>query len=283
VVDRAEKPSPNPRGITEDRRLRPEFEVAEIKPDPDHNECSNVRIDPGGRVRINMTLLGLILETQGETNTHRVVGGPKSIDDHCFVVQAKGPAQAEAPAGWNGPVWNGMDVDSMRSMLRALLEDRFQLKAHTEERPVSGYALVPAKAKLRKADLSNRPGCKEGPGPDGKDPRLTNPLASRLVTCRNMTLAQFATELTKMGCGCGPVVDATQITGRYDLTVNFSPPTAFPKPGESAAGPDTASDPTGAISIFDALPKQLGLRLQAREVPTPVLVIDHIDDKPTEN
>jgi uncharacterized protein (TIGR03435 family) len=168
-------------------------------------------------------------------------------------------------------------------MLRALLEDRFQLKAHTEERAVSGYALVPAKAKLRKADPSNRPGCKEGPGPDGKDPRLTNPLASRLVTCRNMTLAQFASELNKMGCGCGPVVDATGVGGRYDLTVNFSPPTAFPKPGESAAGPDAASDPTGAISIFEALPKQLGLRLQAREVPTPVLVIDHIDDKPTEN
>jgi uncharacterized protein (TIGR03435 family) len=162
VVDRVERPSPNPSGIIEARQLRPEFEVAEIKPDRDHVECSAVRVDPGGRVRINMTLLGLILETQGETNTHRVVGGPKSIDEHCFVVQAKGPARADAPAGWDGPVWNGMDIDAMRSMLRTLLEDRFQLKAHTEEQLVPGYALVPGRPKLRKADPSNRPGCKEG-------------------------------------------------------------------------------------------------------------------------
>jgi uncharacterized protein (TIGR03435 family) len=283
VVDHIEKPSPNPPGITEERRLRPEFEVAEIKPDPDHHQCSSVRIDPGGRVRINMTLPGLILETQGETNTHRVVGGPKSIDDHCFVIQAKGPAQSDAPAGWNGPVWNGMDIDSMRAMLRALLEDRFQLKAHTEEQLVSGHALVAARPKLRRADPSNRPGCKEGPGPDGKDPRLTNPLASRLVTCRNMTLAQFASELNNMGCGCAPVTDATGLAGRYDLTVNFSPPTAFPRPGELAAGPEVANDPTGAISIFEALPKQLGLKLQSRQVRTPVLVIDHINEQPSEN
>jgi uncharacterized protein (TIGR03435 family) len=78
-------------------------------------------------------------------------------------------------------------------------------------------------------------------------------------------------------------MDATGMTGRYDLTVNFSPPTAFPKPGEAAGRPDTASDPTGAISMFEALPKQLGLRLQARQVRTPVLVIDHVNEQPTEN
>jgi len=85
-----------------------------------------------------------------------------------------------------------------------------------------------------------------------------------------------------MGCGCAPVTDATGIEGRYDLTLNFSPPTAFPKPGETA-DPDLVSDPTGAISIFEALPKQLGLKLQARQVLTPVLVIDHLNEQPSDN
>ena len=286
VVDRAQKPSANPPGVTEKTLPRPQFEVAEIKPDdPSHKDCSAVRINPGGRVRINMTLLGLILETQGESNTHRVVGGPKGMDGTCYVVEAKGPAQEDAPAGWNGPVWNGMDIDSMRSMLRTLLEDRFQLRAHTEDRTVPGYELVAAKPKLRKADPSNRAGCREGPGADGKDPRLTNPLASRLVTCRNLTMARFAAQLNRWDWYVGgPVIDATGLTGRYDLTVNFSPSTALPKVGEVAAGGGVEPpDPTGAISIFDALSKQLGLKLQPREVPAPVLVLDHVNQRPTEN
>lgn len=285
VVDRAEKPSANPPGVTAAPLPRLEFEVADIKPDPlIHTTCSSVRVSPGGMVRINMTLQGLILETLGENNTHRIAGGPKSMDDTCFVVVAKAPFDQDAPEGWNGPVWNGLDIDTMRAMLRALLDDRFRLSAHLEDRMVSGYALVAAKPRLRKADPSNRPGCSEGPGPDGKDPRLLNPLASRLVTCRNMTLSQFARELNHLGCGCAPVVDATGIEGRYDITINFSPPTAFPNTSEPAPAFDTiASDPTGALSIFEAVGKQLGLKLQPREVPTPVFVIDYVNESPTDN
>jgi uncharacterized protein (TIGR03435 family) len=37
------------------------------------------------------------------------------------------------------------------------------------------------------------------------------------------------------------------------------------------------------MSLFDAISKQLGLRLELRERPQPVLVINHIEEKPTEN
>jgi uncharacterized protein (TIGR03435 family) len=258
--------------------------VADIRPDDPNDSaaprCGYIDIQPGGRVRINMTLRGLLLETQGDFNTHRIIGGPKSMDGTCWTILAKAPAQENAPLGWNGPVWNGVDVDSMRMMLRSLLEDRFKLAAHTVDQPIPGYALVAAKPKLRKADPSNRPGCREGPGAEAaernwKDPRLTNPVASRLITCRNLTLAEFAAELNRPGSGTGgPVVDATGIEGRYDLTVNFSPPSALA---------NAAAEPNGAISIFEALSTQLGLKLQGREVPAPVLVIEHVEEKPVEN
>jgi uncharacterized protein (TIGR03435 family) len=79
-------------------------------------------------------------------------------------------------------------------------------------------------------------------------------------------------------------VDATGIEGRYDMTINFSPPSAFANLGTPKAGGDAvASEPNGAISISEALSKQLGLRLESREVPAPVLVIDHVNEMPTEN
>ena len=43
------------------------------------------------------------------------------------------------------------------------------------------------------------------------------------------------------------------------------------------------ADPSGAISLFDALDKQLGLKLELQKHPMPVIVIDHIEEKPTDN
>jgi uncharacterized protein (TIGR03435 family) len=59
-------------------------------------------------------------------------------------------------------------------------------------------------------------------------------------------------------------------------------------PPQTGAGPSSgavpvASDPIGGVSLFDALDKQLGLKLEMRKSPMPVLVIDHIEPKPTEN
>ena len=282
VVDLVEKP-----GAREQLAAFPmEFEVAEIKPAAPGARASNVGTQPSGQVRVDMTLKGLIQEAWGDLNPSRIIGGPKSMDETQWVVVAKAPRTELAGGG----IMNGVDINTMRMMLRALLIDRFKLAAHTEDRLVSGYALVAAKPKLRKADPANRAGCKDGPGADGKDPRLTNLAASKLVTCRNMTLAQFATALSAWNpeetilFGFPPVVDATGIDGRYDMTIHFTPPLMFQNIGVPAANGDAvASEPDGAISIFEALQKQLGLKLESRKVTATVLVIDHVNESPTEN
>jgi len=97
-----------------------------------------------------------------------------------------------------------------------------------------------------------------------------------------------------------PVTDASGLDGSFDFTFTFTfaPPAMInqmggvgegarkgggPAPGGGAPGSLTASDPIGGLTLFEALEKQLGLKLEAHKEPRPVLVIDHIEPTPTEN
>jgi uncharacterized protein (TIGR03435 family) len=53
--------------------------------------------------------------------------------------------------------------------------------------------------------------------------------------------------------------------------------------GAPGGGIVEASDPGGVLSLFDAVEKQLGLKLEPQKRPVSVLVIDHIERKPTDN
>ena len=112
-------------------------------------------------------------------------------------------------------------------MLKALIIDRFKLTTHYEDRPGDTYTLVAAKPKMKKADPANRTGFKEGPGPDGKDPRKDTAALGRLVTCTNMSMAQLADALPQIASGyfqnaSTTVIDATGVEGSFDFTLSFS-------------------------------------------------------------
>ncbi len=189
-------------------------------------------------------------------------------------------------------------VDEYRPALLALLKDRFKFTYHTEQQPADAYTLTAAKPKLKKtADPLIRTNCKDVPlGTDGKDPRTANPVNGRLVTCVNITMAQLAEQLPQFAPGyfrTGDVLDSTGIDGAYDFTLNFAANGPAVNGGAVAlrgggdanptAGAPGASDPSGATSLFDALTKQLGLKLELTKRPTPVVVIDHLEQKPTDN
>ena len=133
---------------------------------------------------------------------------------------------------------------------------------------------------MKKADPANRASCPVTWG-DEKDPSI------EVLTCQNTTMSQFAQQLQSPGSGYikSPVLDATHIEGAYDFVLRFNSlrdvqTRVTPSPSADAA---VASDPGGAISLFDAVDKQLGLKLEKQKRPTPMLVIDHIEEKPTEN
>ena len=62
-----------------------------------------------------------------------------------------------------------------------------------------------------------------------------------------------------------PVVDATGLTGSFDFELKWA---------------DDATGAAGGASLFTAIQEQLGLRLEPRQTPTNVLVIDSVE-RPT--
>jgi uncharacterized protein (TIGR03435 family) len=146
---------------------------------------------------------------------------------------------------------------------------------------------------MKKADPAGRTGFHEGPGADGKDPRIANPAAGRLVTAENMTMKQLAQNLAVMAGGYirqSAVYDETGLEGAFDFTLNFSGAGMVQGPGRGGrdggamgAGSNDAAEPVSTISLSEAFEKQLGLKLEQVKRPGQVLVIDHIDQKPIEN
>jgi uncharacterized protein (TIGR03435 family) len=266
-----------------------QFEVATIKPSQP-NEAFRGRIN-GGQVDVTGSTLKFLITFAWDLNLNDsevLVGAPKWLDSDHFDILAK--VSTEGQGSLSAQDASRIDIDDLRQMVRALLEDRFKMQAHMEDRPVSAYNLVAVNPKLRKADPLSRTRCVEGPGPDGKDPRIANPVLNRLLSCQNMTMAQIGDELQRVAGGYiyNPVLDATGIQGSWDFTLSFSSvgqnaAAGTGSGGTSGDGSSSASDPTGALTLFDAVNRQLGLKLEKQRRPAPVLVIDHIEEKPTEN
>jgi uncharacterized protein (TIGR03435 family) len=82
-----------------------------------------------------------------------------------------------------------------------------------------------------------------------------------------------------------PVVDETGLKGKFDLVMHWA--MDVPAPTAGAAVPSDVSGaepPAGAgPSIFAALQSQLGLKLEPAKGILDVLVVDHVEQAPTEN
>jgi uncharacterized protein (TIGR03435 family) len=85
------------------------------------------------------------------------------------------------------------------------------------------------------------------------------------------------------------MVDLTGLKGSYDFDIVWSPPARVygrggrgDSGGPAGAAP-TAAAPTGGLTIFEAVDKQLGLKLSVEKHSMPVVVIDHVDRTPADN
>jgi uncharacterized protein (TIGR03435 family) len=279
-------PKPNPSGTAENLPAAPpaEFDVADIKVAAPDTQL-NGRLQPNGRLDFQGATMKILFGLAWDINDDDLVAGaPKWFDTTKYTLVAKVSSITSDPKDPNNVQ---IDIDDVRAMLRALLIERFKIVTHTEQRPIDAYTLVIAdKPKLQTADPANRTNWINGAAPGTKDPRDGNPALNRLVTVQNMTMAQFAEDLSSMANGYikEPVVDATGLNGSWDFTLAFSGIGVVNagRGGDASAGALAASAPTGALSLFDALQKQLGLKLEQRKRPMPVLVIDHIEEQPIE-
>jgi uncharacterized protein (TIGR03435 family) len=178
-------------------------------------------------------------------------------------------------------------------MIKSLVTERFKMVAHLEDRPVTAYTLTAVKPKLKKSDPNSRTKWQEGVQPEDKNNKNANPTLGRLVTCQNVTMAQFAEMLPTIAPGYlrTEVKDSTGLEGGYDFTFSFTPIGALNaarRPNADGAQPggaadSEASDPSASLSLYESISRQLGLKLDTTKRPMPVLVIEKVERTPTEN
>jgi len=223
------------------------FEAADVHASP---ASANAFFDsgflPGGRYQLRYaTMVNLIAEAY-EIDAESVSGGPPWLDTDRFDVIAKAPTRA---------------TESERAaMLRALLADRFKLKVHDDQNPLKVYVLAVSKrgAQLQESGTAGTLDCKAGQFEEG-------PPAMISVACPSITMPQFARELHQMAGGYlqNEVADFTGLKGAYAITVKWSP-AGVPKTNDKG-------EPSGKVSIFDAVEKELGLTLDLTTRPFPSL------------
>jgi uncharacterized protein (TIGR03435 family) len=232
-------------------QMPPAFEVADIKPsDPSVLKMGKGRMLPGGRIEVpGYTLRELIMFTYGVTDD-MISGGPKWVGEDRFDIVAKAPT--------------GAPDNALRSMMKALLGDRFRLVTHQEDKPMPAYVITLEK---NAAPLARSAG---GGTSQCHWTELEGNLRRR--ECRNLSMDEFAKDLQQTG-GIGiflPVSDQTGLKGNYDF--QFDVGMIRRSGAESPGAPPDPLDTDGP-NIFAALSK-IGLKLESRKVPMPVIVID---------
>lgn len=271
---------------------QPAFEVASLKPSPP-SKVSNPMADqmlakamdrtwdsrPLGWLQIqktrltvkNRSLAGLIASAYRVRQ--RQVSGPAWMANDRYEVEATFPADTPHAA--------------VNDMLRAMLEERFGLKAHREEREEAGYALVQAKdgAKLipavttedpaapmtdedRKAQVAKMQANMAKRMEEMKKQAAANGVSGAFSMSRwneaNATLEQMADYLSSLVEK--PVQDATGLQGKYAIDLQMQ----------------RFGDDTEEYAIAQALAR-LGLKLEARKVTVPVIVVDQVERTPKPN
>jgi uncharacterized protein (TIGR03435 family) len=285
------KPTENPSGVATALALAAaRFEEASIKPaDPNGQPFTGLLYTGGSQMRAGGTLHAMIamaLQISPNIAADMVIGLPKSADSQSWDITAKVPTTGEgAPNVVRGrplppPLSVGLE------MLRGLLLDQFELKFHTENHEVTAYALTvgSGKPKLTQAADSERTDCK----PDANAPKPAMNVQV-MISCKNTTMAELAQFLQQRAGAYidHPIVDATGLQGGWNFLIGWTPKALLqappaPNPNQPPGTVLEASDPGGGISVFDAVQKELGLKLVKQTRSVPVIVVDHVTEKPVE-
>jgi uncharacterized protein (TIGR03435 family) len=256
----------------------PVFEVASIKVADPSARGVYVRSSPGGRFNVNNMTLKELIVFAWRVQPFQVAGGPAWLDSAHFDVSAKAEKTFKP--------------DELVIAVQSLLADRFQLAIHKETKDLPIYALVLSRkdGKLGPQLIEQKEGActpydpqKPPPPPEpGKPPELRcggMRMSPREIYASSIPISQLVPSLARfLG---RTVVDKTGLTGKYDVTLHWTPddmqlaqlPPDAPRPA--------ASDTSGP-SMFTALQEQLGLKLESQKGPVEMIVIDRAE-KPSEN
>ncbi len=253
-------PTPNTEGVTAKIPAFPaEFEVAEVRlakpispPPPRPPGPRGLANEENGRLEVQSATLSGLITLAFDIDARLLMGAPKWMDEERFDLIAK-----SAP---------NLPDEVTRGMIRKVLLERFHLVTHNEEQAVPVYVLLAGKSpKLKLSDGAARSEC-----------RIEN-TDRRYYICQNTTVAQFVERLPMVAAAYlhPPVLDLTQIQGAYDFRLYWTPKGQLSTP--SAAPIDAATTPVDETTVFEAVDKQLGLKLEEQKHPAQVLVVDKVE------
>lgn len=177
----------------------------------------------------------------------------------------------------------------MGPMLRALLEERFALKIHSEVEEVPMYALTVAKSglKIKPMEEGECAPWTGSPPKSGDKPPCGSNLAgvhgpNRTWDEGGVTFATFAGFALSMTLD-RHVIDKTGVKGMFHFHLEYAPDETKPNRIPGGGLPvDPSSDVPPGPTIFTALEQQLGLKLVSDKGPRGYLVVDHVE-RPSEN
>ena len=265
----------------QDRNSSLRFDAASIKPTDRRGPCT---IGPG------ITQFSC----KATVNTMMVFAFGLSAYQYSFSA-SEGPRYeiiAKVPAAVSEEISKGAQDghEACMAMLRNLLADRFKLSFHYREKQLEEYSLVVAKGgpKVTPSPAESLPDNDMPPPP--VIPKtdiyaIAPPIVKGEVTFRRdfagtvylastgATIDQFA-EVAKAFLGGLPVVDATELKGRFDFRLTFGA-SLYESPLKSA-------NDIHAPDIRSAARHQLGLELVKKRALLNTFVVDHIE-KPAVN
>lgn len=222
-----------------------QYEVATIKPSAP-GTARHIQIR-GTRFAAEGTTVEDLLQFAYGVHTSQILGGPNWIKTDHFDISAD-PEMERRPS-----------ASELKTMTARLLTERFHLVLANEEAILPVFALVRTKARVQLKPTI---------------PDSTSVLSGGLVPpgslfVHNGTVGDFIAYLQRYAPPeiDRPIVDQTDISGRYEFELHFSPE------GGRDREPAEDASPMSAPNIFTAMQDQLGLRLQPTRAEVKVLRI----------
>ena len=212
----------------------------------------------GDRYFLTQATMAELIATAYGVDVANVQGGPTWLERNHYDIRAKVPSNTTQ--------------EDVKLMLRALLADRFHLVVKTATAPMPTYILSAGsgKPKMTESEGSGDSSCVPAPPPANNPPGAPFYIT---VNCKHLTMPALADTLHGFAGGYldQPVVDETNLAGAWDFTIKWSPRNQLEKQGADG------------ISIFAAVEKQLGLKLELKTAPRPVFQVASVDETPTRN
>jgi uncharacterized protein (TIGR03435 family) len=218
----------------------PAFEAVSIKANSSGVAASYSHMRPDNLDIQNESLHHIVSEAFGVQDFQ--LQGPDWMRSERFDIVAKAPPGA----GNSGP--------KLFAMLQTLLAERFQLQTHreTKDSPVLGLVVRKGGLKLQPVNAEGGSSQNSNNAEDGVELKATRTSMEQSAGWISRTLDR-------------PVVDLTGIRGEYTFVLKY----AREEKGEIG----TMTHPVLPLAIQE----QLGLRLEKRTAPIPVLVVNRVE------